>query len=286
MCEFCIQHGEGKQWYLQMKNYSSELLHAQLTPEQTAATGFDTRVEWVDNFFRWFLLPAMGAGSPNSIQPEGETAQPAAQLSDEKRLANAKIEHFGQVLPIEDVEKVLSQVDSITRVPCGCRYFSTGLTNQRYCFGLGVDMYHLLGKYPEASASLEVMSRDEAMQLIRKFDEEGLMHSVWTGVTPYAFGVCNCDGDCGAYQGYIMNRGIPSFFKAEYICQVDWDQCNGCRECMRMCQFGAAFYTAAFGKVYISPRHCFGCGVCRVACPQAAISLIPRQSSPQAADIW
>ncbi len=32
MCEFCIQHGEGKQWYLQMKNYSNELLHAPLTP--------------------------------------------------------------------------------------------------------------------------------------------------------------------------------------------------------------------------------------------------------------
>jgi hypothetical protein len=26
MCEFCHQHGEGKKWYLQAKNYSDDLL--------------------------------------------------------------------------------------------------------------------------------------------------------------------------------------------------------------------------------------------------------------------
>ncbi|MEW6531206.1 MAG: hypothetical protein AB1473_10240 [Thermodesulfobacteriota bacterium] len=26
MCEFCHEHGEGKKWYLEMKNYSRELV--------------------------------------------------------------------------------------------------------------------------------------------------------------------------------------------------------------------------------------------------------------------
>jgi len=26
MCEFCAEHGEGKIWYLAMKNYSQEML--------------------------------------------------------------------------------------------------------------------------------------------------------------------------------------------------------------------------------------------------------------------
>jgi hypothetical protein len=26
MCDFCIQHGEGKKWYLQAKNYGEDLL--------------------------------------------------------------------------------------------------------------------------------------------------------------------------------------------------------------------------------------------------------------------
>jgi len=26
MCEFCLKHGEGKKWYLQVSNYSDDLL--------------------------------------------------------------------------------------------------------------------------------------------------------------------------------------------------------------------------------------------------------------------
>ena len=34
MCEFCTKHGEGKKWYLQMKNYADELLHEELSSTQ------------------------------------------------------------------------------------------------------------------------------------------------------------------------------------------------------------------------------------------------------------
>jgi ferredoxin len=288
MCEFCIQHGEGKQWYLQMKNYSDELLHTPLTHEQKEAIGFNTRYDWIDSFVKCFVVPAYRGRLPEDIQYIDEISSeiPSKARSKEQVLTQNKIEHFGQVIPIEDVERIFRVADSITRMPCGCRYENTGLTNQRYCFGLGVDVQHMLGLYPDSSTSLEVLGKEDALKLIRNFDEEGLMHSVWTGVTPYVIGVCNCDGDCGAYRGYITNRGVPTFFRAEYICQVDPDQCNGCKECMSQCQFGAQLYSSAQGKVTISPELCFGCGVCRVACPQNAISLIAREESPIAASTW
>jgi len=287
MCEFCMQHGEGKHWYLQMKNYSNELLHAPLTAQQKQVTGFNSRLEWLDNDFKWTIIPSGGGKSAQDRSPvESEPKEPLPERSDEQILADRKLEHFGQVLPLEDVEKVLHMADSITRLPCACRYFSRGLVNQRYCFGLGIDRNHVLGIFPDSSACLEVVEKEEAINLIRRFDDEGLMHSVWSAVTPYVSGLCNCDGDCQAYGGYIREKGLPSFFRAEYICQVDLDQCNGCRECMRQCQFGAQFYSSAMGKVTIDPRLCFGCGVCRVACPQSAISLIPRANAPGAETIW
>lgn len=287
MCEFCVQHGEGKQWYQLMKNYSRELVHAQLSAEQKKVVGFDTRLEWLDDLIKSYLLPAAGGKYPELSEIQGDSSKGTEEpISEDQRLARRKIDHFGQVLPIEDVEKVLLLADSITRMPCGCRYENRGLTNARYCFGLGVDLSHLLGQFPDHSASFEVMSKDEAFKLIRKLDQEGLMHSVWSGVTPYVSALCNCDGDCSAYRGFIKDHGLQSFFRAEYLCQVDMDQCNGCKECMAQCQFGAQFYSSALGKVTIEPKLCFGCGVCRAACPQNAINLIPRIELPEAANIW
>ncbi len=290
MCEFCTEHGEGKTWYLQMKNYAEELLHAELTAAQQASVGAATRLEWHNGFWEGFVLPSItGIGpAPETADDRGRppAERPRVRPSEEEIVARRKVEHFGQVVPIEDVERVIDMVDSITRMPCGCRFLTTGQADKRYCFGFGIDRTGLLGKYPDAASSLEVLDKAEAKRIFRQYDEEGLMHSIWTGVTPYVIGLCNCDRDCGAYKGYIEMRGAPHFFRAEYICRVDWDACTGCKSCMSQCQFGAQFYSSALGKVYIDPSRCFGCGVCRATCPSGAIELLPRQASPEAADVW
>ena len=117
----------------------------------------------------------------------------------------------------ELAEKVFDLASSITRMPCGCRFLSTGKTDKRYCFGLGMDKLGVMGKYPDAVSSLEVLDRDEAKKIAREYDEEGLMHSVWTGITPYVMGICNCDHDCKAYRGYIEHDGPADFFRGEEV---------------------------------------------------------------------
>jgi Pyruvate/2-oxoacid:ferredoxin oxidoreductase delta subunit len=272
-----------------MKNYAEELLHEELSAAQKDVVGDTTRYEWNNGFWETFIMPAItGAsepreGSQDASQPD---ERPEVQPSEEEVVARRKVEHFGQVLPIEDVEKVIDMVDSITRLPCGCRYVSTGETDKRYCFGLGMDKWGILGRFPDEASSLEVLEKEEVKRIFRQYDEEGLMHSIWTNVTPYVSGLCNCDRDCRPYKGYIEMRGAPSFFRAEYVCEVDWDQCTGCKECVSQCQFGAQFYSSALSKVYIDATRCFGCGVCRAACSYDAITLVPRQEVPEVADVW
>lgn len=289
MCQFCSEHGEGKKWYLQMKNYSDILLHKELSQEQKEISGVKTRSEWRNLVFEDFVKPAIGDLSVPQVdttEEQEKTEIPEIQLNEDEIVSRRMLVRFGQVLPIEDIEKIIDMVDSITRLPCGCRYITTGKTDKRYCFGIGLDTAGILGQYPDAASSLEVLKKDEAKSLFRKYDEEGLVHSIWTDITPYVGSLCNCDRDCLNYDEYIVKGGYPWFFRAEYICEVDSDLCTGCKECMKQCQFGDMFYSSTLSKVFIDPTRCFGCGVCRIACPENAIKLIPRSRNPEASNLW
>ena len=77
-------------------------------------------------FFWEFTLPAAGYVSP--IEEPEEPQAPGPIESEEERLLRRQLVHFGQVIPIEDVEQIIDQVDSITRMPCGCRYETKGLS--------------------------------------------------------------------------------------------------------------------------------------------------------------
>jgi ferredoxin len=287
MCEFCIEHGEGKKWYLLMKNYSKELLHQELSGAEAEESRAQTRAEWLRRFSELFS----GAAALGTVMSREQLAglvstSELAGKAEAQRLEGRKVVHFGQVLPIEDVEEVLDLVTSIIRIPCGCRFLAIGKTDKRYCFGLGMDPLGIMGKYPDSSASLEVLDREEAKKIIRQLDDEGLIHTIWTAITPYVVGICNCDRDCLAYKSYIEQRGTPTFFRAEYVARIDPELCSGCKECLKQCQFDAQFYSSARGKVDINPTRCYGCGVCRASCPTQAISLIPRKDEPKVANLW
>lgn len=289
MCEFCTKHGEGKKWYLQIKNYADELLYEELTSTQKEIVEMNTRVEYLDDLFENFVMPAISKVSKDQdeLQSAPVTKEPSQVLpSEETTVNNRKVEHFGQILPIEDIEAVIDIASSITRMACGCRFINTGKKDERYHFGLMVDRRGTFDKFPDAASSLEVLDKEETKKMFRKYDQEGLLHTIWTAVTPYVMCLCNCDRDCNNYKNYIENRGAPRFFRAEYVSRVDWDLCNGCRDCMGRCQFGAMFYSSALAKVHIDPTRCFGCGVCRAVCPNDAITQIPRREVAEAANIW
>ena len=88
-----------------------------------------------------------------------------------------------------------------------------------------------------------------------------------------------------AMQATVTHQ-FPVMFRAEYVAAVSPDLCNGCRQCMRLCQFGAIGYSAANRKAEIDPRRCYGCGICRAACKKDAIRLEDRARVPAAANLW
>lgn len=83
-----------------MKNYSKELLDEELSVSTKDAIGTTKRYEWTGAFWKNFVMPAI----------TGVLSLPPDKLFTSTTLESRKVEHFGQVLPIEDVEKVIDMV--------------------------------------------------------------------------------------------------------------------------------------------------------------------------------
>jgi len=281
MCEFCHRHGEGKKWYLQAKNYSEDLLSDM------------RRRHYIANFFLQPERAAHGVDQPRRTNrlPNFVQAVLTPYLSNRQKKV-----HFGQVVPIEECEQIFGFVTSIVRIACFCRHITVG-TEQRYCYGVSmapqggklaqiireIDVSYLTG--PD-TAGLELLSKEEALASFREHEQEGLCHTVWTFISPFIGGICNCDRtDCLAMRA-TLTRSVPVMFRAEYVAEVNPDLCNGCRQCMRVCQFGAMGYSAANKKVLIDLQRCFGCGICRASCKKDAITLHDRYAVPVAATLW
>ena len=204
--------------------------------------------------------------------------------------------HFGQVVPIEEVEKIFDFVNSIVRVACICRHITLN-KEKRYCYGISMGPDG--GKFSEIlnsldssfvagpdTACLETLSKEDAISAFRSHEKEGCCHTVWTFHAPFIGGLCNCDrSDCLAMR-CTVTHSTPVMFRAEYVASIDPDLCVGCRECMRVCQFGAVIYSASTGKAVIDQRWCYGCGSCRSVCAKNAIRLEERTNVPVAAHRW
>jgi NAD-dependent dihydropyrimidine dehydrogenase PreA subunit len=204
-----------------------------------------------------------------------------------------KRDHFGQVVPIEDVEGILRIVNSVVRLPCVCRRVTVG-RDVRYCFGVTIDPEGaLFGTMLDSSyeggiraESLERVDASEAMEQIRGFEDQGLMHSIWTFKTPFIGGICNCDRSGCMAMISSVSYDVKVMFRAEYVIEIDPERCTGCRACLRLCQFGALSYSPANKKAVVDLQACYGCGVCRAACEHDAIRLRPREEVPEVAHVW
>ncbi len=271
MCEFCTRHGEGKKWYDNMANYSEEVfrrvnseervrafladLHRSMKEDVALALGWKRRLPRI---YRLIAYPLV--------------------------TRHLKKTHFGQILPLEDLESIFDRFSSVVRLPCVCRKVTLG-KEKWYCFGLGMDLTPVFKDVPDFSR-FERISVGEAKGLLRRFDEEGMAHSVWTFNTPFIGAVCNCDRDCMAYRfQHEMELG-KAMWKGEYVAVIDPGQCNGCRECMRRCYFDAVTHDRRNRKCSVNVMNCYGCGICRTVCSRGAVGLVDRTAVAEAARLW
>ena len=120
---------------------------------------------------------------------------------------------------------------------------------------------------------------DEAIEVLQKSHEAGLVHMAYTMKGEKKPGiVCSCCPCCCHTLGSLIRNGIHAqILTSKYIATYDNGKCVKCEKCVERCVFQAR--QKKNGKLAYAQSKCFGCGLCISTCLNEAISLIPRSSA-------
>ena len=219
------------------------------------------------------------------------------------------IEDTRQVLPYEDVVKLLDSVNYFTVSTCPCRHrknIDPDSPNCKYpgpggsievCLHLG-----RLGQYIVENNLGREITRQETEDILRGCAEAGLVH----GVSNHQEGVdtiCNCCRDCCIlFEAFHKLKHAEGISPSNYLVHNNPETCIGCGLCVRWCPTGAMQLEdslGAKGRITVvaaknksgemelknkmgrvsvnNPDLCIGCGVCAYKCPTQSLVLERRE---------
>jgi len=279
MCDWCLKHGDGKKWYLNVKNYSKELLKDEAVIESV--------IKYFQNTENMASMAPYMVEGLLSLRTDEEFE---AMVENVRRMIEEASPHRGQVVPIEDVREIIKLAGPMARIACACRRMLRASFDEKTCILVGPAYLEYAKEWPDFTRGIEYLSKEEVLELMERFDEKGYVHTFWMDMSfPIVMGFCNCEYPTCAALRYRRNLGDWfNFFlrKAEYVAVMDYDKCIGCGKCVVRCQFSALTFSPYLEKAILDMKKCFGCGLCRNACPVGAIKLLPRTEVPAVRNLW
>lgn len=144
------------------------------------------------------------------------------------------------ILPYDDVRKILLASKTFGIFDCICRVQQMHIG--RGCeFPLRTCLFFSSDERPASPMGVSPMgvSQEEALALLDKAEEIGLVHAVSNVIEGIGY-VCNCCGCCCEMLRAINEYGIEkSVARANYSAVIDPDECAGCGTCVGRCQVHA-----------------------------------------------
>jgi len=178
---------------------------------------------------------------------------------------NIALEPDTRVAPFEDVKQIVANAGSLAVTPCTCRVVDGSC-------GKTVDVCIQINKaadYALERGSGRELSKDEAIEMLKQCEEEGLVHTVGNS-RGLGHIICNCCKDCCINWPGPRTSGVNFTSPSRFTAVVDSDLCTACEECVERCYFDAIEID---DLAEIDEEKCMGCGLCAVTCPVEAISL-------------
>lgn len=181
-----------------------------------------------------------------------------------------------RILPTQEVADIIAKFSEIAVGHCFCRHHSDLLGNpckltkmRENCFTFGKS-----ARYTTAQGFSRFISPQEALQILRKSEQDGLVHKAYhpnSDLAKEETSICNCCKCCCLQAP--PNLIAPTINAAEYLVKVNPALCNGCGKCVEICHSDAiSIDSRTCAK--IEDSRCIGCGLCAYVCPQEALSLV------------
>jgi Fe-S-cluster-containing hydrogenase component 2 len=176
------------------------------------------------------------------------------------------------VYPFHMMEDVVGKARLIAVAHCPCR-IAYRLAGKGCDHPTEVCMkFDAMARYVIDKGLGKEISAEEAMRIVRKSEEAGLVHFVDNAAGDVQHN-CNCCG-CACWNvGSIRRRKIPrdALMATYFLRTTDDELCTGCGECGDICPVQAVGLEEGFPVV--DEGWCIGCGVCATVCPTGAAQI-------------
>jgi Pyruvate/2-oxoacid:ferredoxin oxidoreductase delta subunit len=180
---------------------------------------------------------------------------------------NVSVAASPQILALENVREIVEKARALAVTKCTCR-----LTAHKCDRPLEVCLQvNRAAEYSIKRGTGKPVSKEEALDILRRSEEEGLIHVTMNKNQVDHF-ICNCCPCCCQTMPVLIKGGTRVIDPSRFQAAIDPEKCTACGTCLDRCYFGAITLREDQGAD-VSPENCMGCGLCAVTCPEEAIAL-------------
>ncbi|MFB0561462.1 MAG: 4Fe-4S binding protein [Candidatus Lokiarchaeia archaeon] len=187
-----------------------------------------------------------------------------------------KLDVKNEILTFEKVSEYIKDARSTAVINCVCR--STFDNCDRplevcMCFDSTAD-------YLVKHQGARYVSYEEALEILRKAEEGGLVHITNNQQRKPTF-ICNCcPCCCGFLRGLTQLNNPRTLTKSNFLPKIDNETCTKCEFCIKICPMEAIYHhyphndDLSDDMIKLLEERCIGCGLCSSKCPKEAITML------------
>ena len=192
---------------------------------------------------------------------------------------NKSIDAELQVLRYEDMRRMVKEAKSFVVRQCICRK-ERELQGEpcKHSIETCLEFSNEENAYDYFTYSGRTISKEEALEVLDKTEEEGLVHATYNVAEGHVF-VCNCCSCCCGLLRAVKEYDAPHMLaKSHFVAEINQDTCSACGVCAdERCPMAAI--AADNGNYMVTAERCIGCGVCTITCPTESIAMVRKPES-------